>query len=97
MEFKWADEHDKAMDEIRKLVTTAPILEYYDPKKELVIQCDASSSGLGAVLLQDGKLLGYASRPLSTTECEYAQIERVSCKSVFHQYTFPTIIHSDHK
>ena len=64
------------MDEIKKLVTTAPILAYYEPKKELVVQCDASSTGLGAVLLQEGKPLGYASRALSATECAYAQIEK---------------------
>ena len=83
VEFKWSEEQDKAMDEIKKLVTTAPILAYYDPKKELVIQCDASSTGLGAVLLQEGKPLGYASRALSATECEYAQIEKECLAIVF--------------
>ena len=73
VEFKWADEQDKAKDRIKKLVTTTPILAHYDPKKELLIQCDASSSGLAAVLLQDGKPFGYASRALSTTEYEHAQ------------------------
>ena len=107
VEFKWSEEQDKAMDEIKKLVTTASILAYYDSKKELLIQCDASSTGLGAVLLQDGKPLSYAriaSRALSATECEYAQIEK-ECLAIvfslecFHQYTFwrKTIIHSDHK
>ena len=69
-----------------------------------MIQCDASNTGLGAVLFQDGKPLGYASRALSATECEYAQIEK-ECLAIvfslerFHQYTFgrKTIIHSDHK
>jgi hypothetical protein len=104
VEFEWSEEQNKAMDEIKRLVTTAPVLAYYDPKKELVIQCDASSKGLGAVLLQEGKPLSYASRALSTTECEYAQIEK-ECLAIvfslerFHQYTFgrKTIIHSDHK
>ena len=103
VEFKWSEEQDKAMDEIKKLVTTVSIVAYYDPKKELVIQCDASGTGLGAVL-QDGKPLGYASRALSATECEQAQIEK-ECLAIvfslehFHQYTFgrKTIIHSDHK
>ena len=44
VEFKWSEEQDIAMDEIKKLFTTAPILAYYDPKKESVIQCDASST-----------------------------------------------------
>ena len=90
VEFKWSEEQDKAMEEIKKLVTTAPILAYYNPKKELVIQCDASSTGLGAVILQDGKPLGYASRALSATECEYAQIERVPCNHVLSG-TIPSV------
>ncbi len=104
VEFEWSEEQNKAMDEIKRLVTTAPVLTYCKPKKELVIRCDASSKGLGAVLLQEEKPLSYASRALSTTECEYAQIEK-ECLAIvfflerFHQYTFgrKTIIHSDHK
>ena len=104
VEFKWSEEQDKAMEEIKKLVTTAPILAYYNPKKELVIQCDASSTGLGAVILQDGKPLGYASRALSLLQ--NASMHRLKeCLAImfslerFHQYTFgcKTIIHSDHK
>ena len=40
----------------------APVLAYYDPHSELVIECDASERGLGAALLQNGKPIGYASR-----------------------------------
>ena len=104
VEFEWSEEQNKAMDEIKRLVTTAPVLAYYDTKKELVIQCGASSKGLGGVFLQEEKPLSYASRALSTTECEYAQIEKECLATVFslerfHQYTFgrKTIIHSDHK
>ena len=103
-EWQWSEEQDKAMNELKKLITTAPILVYYDPAKALVVQCDASSTGLGAALLQDGKPIAYASRALSTTETRYAQIEK-ECLAIvfamerFHQYTFGrlTIINSDHK
>ena len=57
-------------------MTAAPILSYYDPKEELVIQCDASQKGLGAALLQKGKPIAYASRSLTDTETRYAQIEK---------------------
>ena len=67
-EWKWGEDQDKAMKDIKKLETAAPILNYYDPEKELVIQCDASSTGLGTVLLQDRKPLGYASCTLTATE-----------------------------
>ena len=103
-EWQWTPEQETAMQELKQLVTSAPLLAYYNPSKELVIQCDASSTGLGSALMQDGKPLAYASRALSDTEVGYAQIEK-ECLAIvfslerFHQYTFgrETIVHSDHK
>ena len=54
-EFHWTEEQENAFTEVKRLVTTAPLLSYYDPKAELEIQCDASKKGLGAALLQRGK------------------------------------------
>ena len=64
------------MAELKKLVIPIPRLAYYDPSKELVIQCDASSTGIGSTLMQEGKPFAYASRALSATEVGYAQIEK---------------------
>ena len=85
-------------------MTSVPLLAYYDPSKELVFQCDASSTGLRSTLMQEGKPLAYASRALSTTEVGYAQVEK-ECLAIvfslerFHQYTFgrKTIVNTDHK
>ena len=43
-EWEWAQEQETSMAELKKLVTLVPLLTYYDPSKELVIQCDASST-----------------------------------------------------
>ena len=90
--------------EIKCLVTTVPILANYDQNKELIIQYDASSRELASALLQEGKHIAYASRALSSTETEYAQIEKECLPIVlslerWHQCTFgrKTTIHSDHK
>ena len=72
--------------------TAAPVLAYYDVKREVTIQCDASQSGLGAVLLQKGRSVCYSSRALTTTEENYAQVEKelaivFSCE-IFDQYVY---------
>ena len=81
--WEWTQEHDTAMSEIKKLVTSAPLLIYYNPKDELVVQCDSSSTGMGATLLQNGKPICYASRALTKTECGYTQIEKECLAIVF--------------
>ena len=54
------------------MLTNAPVLSYFDEKKEVTIQCDASKGGLGAVLLQEGRPVSYASRALTPAEIHYA-------------------------
>lgn len=100
----WGKEQKQAFQEAKQLVMTAPILAYYNPKKELTVQCDASEKGLGAALLQEGQPVSFASRALTPTECRYAQIEKemlavVFALGKFHQYTFGrhTRIITDHK
>lgn len=104
IEWSWTSSHDKAFEEVKHLLTVAPVLAYFDPSKELSIQCDASAQGLGAALLQEGRPLAYASRALSDTETRYATIEKEMLAIVFalekwHQYTFgrPLTVYSDHK
>ena len=87
------------------MITTAPVLKYYDAASETTIQCDASESGLGATLLQNGQPVAFASRSLSTAERNYVQIEKeclaiVFACSRFNQYLHGrelTTVESDHK
>jgi len=73
--------------------------------KPVVIQCDASQSGLGAALLQEEGPVAYSSRVMTQTEQNYAQIEKellaivYACEK-FDQYIFGrsnVIVQSDHK
>ena len=89
---------------LKNLLTESPILVYYEHKSELVIQCDASSYGIGAALMQKGKPLAYASCALTDTESRYEIIEIEMLAIVFtlekwHQFTYgrSVIVHSDHK
>ncbi|CAB4043550.1 Hypothetical predicted protein, partial [Paramuricea clavata] len=81
-----------------------PVLKFFDVSKPVTISCDASPTGLGAVLLQDGYTVAYASRSLTETESRYAQIEKELLAvqfslDRFHQYVYgkEVIVESDHK
>ena len=47
--FNWGLEHDEAFCLIKKEITAAPILAYYNPNKPTILQTDASCKGLGAM------------------------------------------------
>lgn len=80
------------------------MLKPFDPHKEIIIQTDASQNGLGSCLLQDNMPVAFASRSLSETEKNYAQIEKeflaitFACKK-FHQFIYgrPIKVKTDHK
>ena len=59
--FNWGPEHQEAFNAIKKEIAKAPILAYYDPNKEMVLQTDVSIKGLGACLMQQGKPLYFTS------------------------------------
>jgi hypothetical protein len=48
IQWMWGSEHDKALSELKKSLTSTPLLKYYDIKKPVRIQTDASQRGLGA-------------------------------------------------
>jgi hypothetical protein len=59
--YVWNAEHDEAFKTLKKLLTTTPVLAQLDITKSFNIYCDASSTGLGCVLMQDGHVLVYSS------------------------------------
>jgi hypothetical protein len=57
--------------ELKKRLTTTPILVMPDMEKSFSIYCDAPGQGLGCVLMQDGHVVAYASRQLRNHEAHY--------------------------
>lgn len=72
--FHWDKPQARAFQCLKDLCSEAPVLAYYDVKKEVTIQCDASKSAVGAVLLQEGRPIAYASRKLRKSELNWAPI-----------------------
>ena len=97
VEWNWSQAQDKTFAEVKRLLTQTPILVYFDPRKQLVIQSDASNGGLGAVLLQDGHPLGYTNRTLTDAEKEMMSV--VNALEKWHQFTYgrPVLVQTDHK
>jgi hypothetical protein len=62
--FVWSPKCEASFQELKTRLTTTPVLTLPDIRKDFVVYCDASRQGLGCVLMQDGKVVAYASRKL---------------------------------
>ena len=76
VEYMWSPEAGKAFTIIKCSITTAPILSYFDLKKDTIIQSDEILNRLSCSLIQDEKPVCYASRYLTNAETRYSNIER---------------------
>ena len=102
--FHWGPTERAAFEEVKSLISTNQTLTFYDVAKPVVIQCDASTKGLGATLLQEGRPIASASRSLSKSEKNYVAIE-LECLAIvfacrkFDQYIYgkKTRVKTDHK
>ena len=75
-EFVWDSNMENVFQRVKALITAVPVLAYYDVTKDVQIQADASQYGLGAVLLQEGRPVAYASRSLTQTEQTMPKLKR---------------------
>ena len=102
-EWKWNGKEQKAFQTLKDRLTSCA-MAYFDPKLHTEVIVDASPVGRGAILVQNGKVVTYASRALSDVEKRYFQTEKEDLAIVwgcehFHLYLFGsefTII-TDHK
>ena len=102
--FGWGAEEKSAFEKLKEFISDQQRLAFYDVRKPVVIQCDASTVGLGAVLMQEGQPVASVSRSLSKSEKNYVAIE-LECLAIvfacqrFHQYIFgkKVRIETDHK
>ena len=107
-EWQWGPEQETAWEHLKNLITTEPVLQYFDRRKPIRISSDASRNGLSAVLLQlhqeIWKPVAYASRAMIEAETRYTQLEKellsitFACER-FHQFIdgAEVVAETDHK
>ena len=66
--FEWDDKCQSSFEQLKKILVKAPVLTQPTSSREYVMYSYASKIGLGCVLMQDGKVVAYASRQLKTHE-----------------------------
>ena len=100
--FYWDDQINRSFQEIKMLLkrATSKLLGYYDRKKEVIVQADASLRGLGACLIQDNRPIAFASKSLTGAESHYTNIERellacIQFTTYLQGHSFT--VQSDHK
>jgi hypothetical protein len=69
--FVWGQKCEDAFHALRQHLTIAPVLAQPDSSKPFDVYCDASGTGLGCVLMQDNRVIAYASRALRPHEQNY--------------------------
>ena len=86
------------------LLTTASMLAQPDIEKPFDVYCDASGSGLGCVLMQEGRVIAYASRQLRRHEEHYPTHDLeltavVHALKIWHHYLLGNVCHiyTNHK
>ena len=107
--WSWGDQEEACFTKAKKLLTSPRLLVHYDPARKLVLSCDASQYGIGAVLSHRAddrteKPICFVSRTLSTVEKKYSQLDKEVLRIIFgvtkfHKYLYGRncIIVTDHK
>ena len=107
--WKWEDKEQAAFEQLKNVLSSDQVLVHFDPNKTLVLACDASNVGTGAVLVHrypDGSEnpIANMSKTLTAAERKYSQIHKEALSIIFGLkkicqclYGRPFILVTDHK
>ena len=94
--FNWDPKHQEAFKLMKREIAAAPILAHYNPRKQIVLQTDASIKGLGAYLLWDQKPVYFASMALTKVQRGYVEIELESLAVAWAMEKFHYFLYASH-
>ena len=104
VKFEWSDKCQNSFEQLKEVLVEAPVLTQPTSGKEYTLYSDASRIGLGYELMQDGKVVAYASRQLKTHEQNYSVPDLELAAVVFalkiwrdYLYREKCRIYTDHK
>jgi hypothetical protein len=100
----WSEACDEAFKHLKKLLTTSPMLAQPDTTKPFDVYCDTSGTGLGGVLMQEGRVISYSSRQLRCHEEHYPTHDLelaavLMALRMWRHYLLRNVVHiyTDHK
>ena len=88
VDYKPGKVHYENFNRLKMEVSNMRVLPYFDVNAETTLQTDASKKGLGACLIQKGKVICYASRALTKTEQNYQNLEREALGTIWGMEKF---------
>ena len=104
VDYKPGKVHFENFNRLKLEISNMKVLPYFDVNTETNLQMDASKKGLGACLIQKGKVICYASRALTKTEQNYQNLEREAPGTIwgmekFHYFLYGKefTLETDHK
>jgi len=102
--FRWTEECEESFQKLKTALTTAPVLVLPTGSGSYTLYCDASRIGLGAMLIQDGRVIAYTSRQLKVHEKNY-HVHALQLAAIVHAlkillhylYGIPCVIYINHR
>ncbi|KAA3480856.1 DNA/RNA polymerases superfamily protein [Gossypium australe] len=102
--FVWSNKQQGSFEKLKRILKEAPVMIQWEVGKEFTVYCDTSLTGLGCVLMQEGKVIAYASRQLRSHEVNYSTHDLELAAVVFalkiwrhYLYREKSILYTDHK
>ena len=92
--WKWSEEEELALNKLKEQVTVTPVLRLPDAEKAYTIMSDASDTGVGGVLMQEGHPIAYISRWLNEAETRYSTYEKETLAVIYCLKSWRHYVHN---